>query len=184
MRTEMEEQFYTTLFHFIITWCNNTNKYNVTVPGKRAHVAQIMIFLYRLFLVLPHLKTILWTKLLCLSQRYLPLFAYTHAKFERVEASSKRSSALFKDSYLIVLFHTMISIDTGIGMAKESLIKKMEQCLKELSLYLCVPIIVLLLTRHNSSYWRSWPSPPWLLNLAYYSVLKTPELKWKKRLAV
>ena len=28
MRTEMEEQFYTTLFHFIITWCNNTNKYN------------------------------------------------------------------------------------------------------------------------------------------------------------
>ena len=29
MRTEMEEQFYTTLFHFIITWCVcNTNKYN------------------------------------------------------------------------------------------------------------------------------------------------------------
>ena len=24
----MEEQFYTTLFQFIITWCNNTNKYN------------------------------------------------------------------------------------------------------------------------------------------------------------
>ena len=34
--------------------------------------------------MLPHLKTILRTKLLCLSQRYLPLFAYTHAKFERV----------------------------------------------------------------------------------------------------
>ena len=28
MRTEMEEQFYTTLLHIIITWCNNTNKYN------------------------------------------------------------------------------------------------------------------------------------------------------------
>ena len=28
MRTEMEEQFYTTLFQFIITWYNNTNKYN------------------------------------------------------------------------------------------------------------------------------------------------------------
>ena len=27
MRTEIE-QFYTTLFHFIITLCNNTNKYN------------------------------------------------------------------------------------------------------------------------------------------------------------
>ena len=28
MRTEMEEQFYTTLFHFIITLCNNTKKYH------------------------------------------------------------------------------------------------------------------------------------------------------------
>ena len=28
-------------------------------------------------------------KLLCLSQGYLPLFAYTHAKFERVEALLK-----------------------------------------------------------------------------------------------
>ena len=35
--------------------------------------------------MLQHLKTILGTKLLCLSQRYLPLFAYTHAKFDRVE---------------------------------------------------------------------------------------------------
>ena len=72
--------------------------------------------------MLPHLKTILGTKLLCLSQRYLPLFAYTHAKFERVEvflkgqvrgSISKRSSALFKDSYLKVLFHNTISMIRG-----------------------------------------------------------------------
>ena len=40
-------------------------------------------------LVLPHIKTSLGTKLLCLSQRYLPLFAYTQAKFETVEALLK-----------------------------------------------------------------------------------------------
>ena len=32
----MEEQFYTTLFHFIITWCNNTNKYNWSSIGTCA----------------------------------------------------------------------------------------------------------------------------------------------------
>ena len=39
--------------------------------------------------MLLHLKTSLGTKLLCLSQRYLPLFANTHAKFESVEALLK-----------------------------------------------------------------------------------------------
>ena len=48
------------------------------------------------FLVLPHLKTILGTKLLCLSQRYLPLFAYTHAKFERVEVFLKGQARCLK----------------------------------------------------------------------------------------
>ena len=68
---------------------------NVTVPEKRVLVAQIMIFRYRR-LVLPHLKTILGTKLLCLSQRYLPLFAYTHAKFERVEVFVKGQARCLK----------------------------------------------------------------------------------------
>ena len=35
--------------------------------------------------MLLHLNTILGTKLFCLSQRYLPLFDYAYAKFERVE---------------------------------------------------------------------------------------------------
>ena len=39
--------------------------------------------------MLPHLKKILGTKLLCLSQRYLLFFDYTHAKFERVEVFLK-----------------------------------------------------------------------------------------------
>ena len=50
--------------------------------------------------MLPHLKTILGTKLLCLSQRYLPLFAYTHAKFdakfERVEVFVKGQARCLK----------------------------------------------------------------------------------------
>ena len=46
--------------------------------------------------MLSHLKTILGTKLLCLSQRYLPLFAYTHAKFERVEVFLKGQAGCLK----------------------------------------------------------------------------------------
>ena len=67
----------------------------MAVPGKRAHVAQIMIFRIGV-LVLPHLKTILGTKLLCLSQKYLPLLAYTHAKFERVEVFLKGQARCLK----------------------------------------------------------------------------------------
>ena len=57
-------------------------------------------------LVLPHLKTILWTNLLCLSQRYLPLFDYTHAMFERVEILLKGQARCLKT--VKVLFHTTI----------------------------------------------------------------------------
>ena len=32
MRTEMEDQFYTTLFHFIITGCNNTSTTDARSP--------------------------------------------------------------------------------------------------------------------------------------------------------
>ena len=53
-------------------------------------------FAVRAFLVLPHLKTILGTKLLFLSQSYLPLFAYTHAKFERVEVFLKGQARCLK----------------------------------------------------------------------------------------
>ena len=53
-------------------------------------------FAVRAFLVLPHLKTILGTKLLFLSQSYLPLFAYTHAKFERVEVLLKGQARCLK----------------------------------------------------------------------------------------
>ena len=35
-------------------------------------------------------------KTLCLSQRYLPLFAYTHAKFERVEIFLKGQARCLK----------------------------------------------------------------------------------------
>ena len=67
----------------------------VTGFGKRDLIAQIMIFLYRRFSATTP-KTILGTKLLCLSQRYLPLFAYTHAKFERVEVFLKGQARCLK----------------------------------------------------------------------------------------
>ena len=63
----------------------------MTVPEKRVLVAQIMIFLYRRFSATTPKNG---TKLLCLSQRYLPLFAYTHAKFERVEVFLKGQARL------------------------------------------------------------------------------------------
>ena len=61
-------------------------------------------------LVLPHLKTILGTKLLCLSQSYLPFFAYTHAKFERVEVFVKGQARCLKTA---ILFHNTISMIRG-----------------------------------------------------------------------
>ena len=69
--------------------------------------------------MLPHLISILQTKSLCLSLRYLQLFAYTHAKFERVEALLKGQ-------------------DTRIGIAKKSY----GAVFKKLSLYLRLPVIV------------------------------------------
>ena len=66
--------------------------------------------------MLPHLKTILGTKLLCLSQRYLPLFAYTHAKFERVEVFLKGQACCLKTAKSF--FSQYDLNDTGIGGAK------------------------------------------------------------------
>ena len=68
--------------------------------------------------MLPHLKTILGTKLLCLSQGYLPLFAYTHAKFERVEVFLKGQACCLKTAS-----HYDLN-DTGIGGAKNHGFKK------------------------------------------------------------
>ena len=68
----------------------------VTVPGKRAQVVHIMNFCIGGFSAAS-----LGTKLLCLSQKYLPLFANTHAKFESVEALLKGQARrqLLKSSF-------------------------------------------------------------------------------------
>ena len=62
--------------------------------------------------MLPHLKTILGTKLLFLSQRYLPLFAYTHAKFERVEVFLKGQARCLKTATVLPDYrgHFLISL--------------------------------------------------------------------------
>ena len=62
--------------------------------------------------MLLHLKTILGTKLLCLSQRYLPFFAYTHAKFGRVEVFVKGQAGCLNS------FSQYDLNDKGIGGAK------------------------------------------------------------------
>ena len=61
---------------------------HVTVPGKRDLIAHIILFLYRRCSATTPKKQSP-TKRFCLSQWYLSLFAYTHAKFERVEALLK-----------------------------------------------------------------------------------------------
>ena len=63
--------------------------------GKRDLIAQIMIFLYRRFSATTP-KNNSRDKTLCLSQRYLPLFAYTPAKFERVEVFLKGQARCLK----------------------------------------------------------------------------------------
>ena len=67
----------------------------MTVPGKGPFRAY-NDFSVLAFIVLPHLKRILRTKLFCLSQWYIPYFAYTHAKFERVEALIKGQACCLK----------------------------------------------------------------------------------------
>ena len=76
----------------------------MNVLGKRTSFAHLKCFSVLAFVVLSHLKTILWAKSFCQPLRYLSLFAYTHAKFGRVEALL---SKLFKDSYLKVLLHSV-----------------------------------------------------------------------------
>ena len=63
--------------------------------GKRDLIAQIMIFLYRRFSATTP-KNNSRDKTFVLSQRYLPLFAYTHAKFERVEVFLKGQARCLK----------------------------------------------------------------------------------------
>ena len=59
---------------------------------ERNLIAQIMIFLYRSFSATAPKNN----SRDCLSQRYLPLFAYTHAKFERVEVFLKGQARCLK----------------------------------------------------------------------------------------
>ena len=87
---------------------------------------------------------------MCLSQRYLSLFAYTHAKFERVEALLGQAHCL--KTATEKFFSLQDLNDTGIGRAKkrENIDLKMEQCLKEQCLkeqllYICLPVVVQLL---------------------------------------
>ena len=68
--------------------------------------------------MLPHLKTILGTKLLCLSQRYLPLFAYTHAKFDTGIGGAKnhglKNGSTFKVQTLHLSLHVVVQFLYGI----------------------------------------------------------------------
>ena len=63
----------------------------VTVPEKRVLVTQIMIFLRRFSATTP--KNNSQDKNFCVC---LPLFAYTHAKFERVEVFLKGQARCIK----------------------------------------------------------------------------------------
>ena len=67
----------------------------MTVPGKRVLVAQIMIFLYRRFSATTP-KNNSRDKTFVFVSEYLPLFAYTHAKFERVEVFLKGQARCLK----------------------------------------------------------------------------------------
>ena len=91
--------------------------------------------------MLPHLKTILGTKLLCLSRRYLPLFAYTHAKFERVEVFLKGQARCLKRQLLKISFSHYDLNDTGIGGAKNHGLKN-GSTFKVQPLHLSLPVIV------------------------------------------
>ena len=91
--------------------------------------------------MLPHLKTILGTKLLCLSQRYLPLFVYyTHAKFEGVEVFLKGQAHCLK-TLLKSSFSQYDLNDTGIGRAKNHGLKN-GSTFKVQSLHLSLPVVV------------------------------------------
>ena len=90
--------------------------------------------------MLPHLKTILGTKLLCLSQRYLPLFAYTHAKFERVEVFLKGQARCLRQ-LLKSSFSQYDLNDTGIGGAKNHGLKN-GSTFEVQTLHLSLPVVV------------------------------------------
>ena len=65
----------------------------MTVPEKRVLVAQIMIFRYRRFSATTPKNN---SRDKTFAQRYLPFFAYTHAKFERVEVFVKGQARCLK----------------------------------------------------------------------------------------
>ena len=67
--------------------------------------------------MLPHLKNNSPDKTFFLYQWYLPLFAYTHAEFERVEALLKGQARCLKTA---TYSHYDLN-DTGIGVAKKIL---------------------------------------------------------------
>ena len=90
--------------------------------------------------MLPHLKTILGTKLLCLTQRYLPLFAYTHAKFERVEVFLKGQARCLKTATKSSFSQYDLN-DTGIGGAKTHGLKN-GSTFKVQTHHLSLPVVV------------------------------------------
>ena len=75
---------------------------------------------------------------MCLSQRYLPLFAYTHAKFERVEVFLKDQAHCLKTA---TSFSQYDLNDTGIGGAKNHGLKN-GSTFKVQLLHLSLPAIV------------------------------------------
>ena len=105
--------------------------------------------------MLPHLKTILGTKLLCLSRRYLPLCLHS-AKFERVEVFLKGQARCLKTA--TYSFSQYDLNDTGIGGAKNHGLKN-GSTFKVQSLHLSLPVVVQFLhsiiavsPQHNNSY--------------------------------
>ena len=104
--------------------------------GKRDLIAPIMIFLYRHFSASTP-KNNSRTKLLCLSQRYLPLFTYTHAKFERVEVFLKGQARCLKTA----TFSQYDLNDTGIGGAKNHGLEN-GSTFKVQTLHLSLPVVI------------------------------------------
>ena len=89
----------------------NVNWVYVTGFGKRDLIAQIMIFLYRRFSATTPKNNSRDKTFVFVSEVSPTLFL--HSRVLEGGSISKRSSALFKDSYLKVLFHNTISMIRG-----------------------------------------------------------------------
>ena len=113
----------------------------VTGFGKRNLIAQIMIFLYRRFSATTP-KNNSRDKTFCvLSQRYLPLLAYTHAKFERVEVFLKGQARCLKTATK-KFFFTIRSQWYGDRWGQKSWLKKNGSTFKVQTLHLSLLVIV------------------------------------------